>query len=179
MKYILLFMLCFFPFQLFAEETPIEENEKIIHVPEYIEQEDIIDPNVPSCDDADLLEAVRREISQYVEKQTQGSIVEKRNRNLILKYLDTFTEKDVENFENKENYLVADRMIMLKLNQHVISENMRLCISGGKKPVYLLIYPEDFRYNVEIINLARSGNEQDQLTFLYTPKVKQYENFAE
>ena len=50
---------------------------------------------------------------------------------------------------------------------------MRLCVSGGKKPVYILVYPEDFRYNVEVINLdPKRGN----LAFFYTPPLKQYDN---
>ncbi|MBP5399028.1 MAG: hypothetical protein J6Y53_01240 [Alphaproteobacteria bacterium] len=179
MKYILVFALCLFPFQLFAEENLIPEASNVIHVSEYIEQEDIIDPNIPACNDADLIKEIKKEVIQYLEKQNQGSIIEKRNHNLVLKYLDNYSEKDVENFNNQENYQVADTIIMLKLNQHVSAQNMRLCVTEGKKPVYVLIYPEDFRYHIEIINLVRNGNPKDNLSFLYTPEVKQYENFED
>lgn len=179
MKYILVFMLALLPFHVFAEEAETSENVNIIHTPEYIPQEEIVDPNIPACNDEKLIEAIKKEVSQYLAKQSSGSIIAKRNRNLVMKYLDTFNEKDVENFDNQENYLVADTLIMLKLNKRISSKNIRLCVTEGKKTLYILIYPEDFRYNVEIINLNPSNSSKGNFSFLYTPKLKQYQNFED
>ncbi len=178
MRYVLVLVFSMLPLQLFAEDTAaVTENKNAINVPEYIEQEDIIDPNIPACNDIKLIEVMKKEISQYLNKQPQGSIIEMRNRNIVFKYIDTIKEKAIESFDNQENYLVADTIIMLKLNRNISSENMRLCVTEGKRPLYALIYPEDFRYNVEIINLVPSNSSKDNFSFLYTPEVKQYENF--
>lgn len=168
MRYIVFILTFIIPVLAFAQDSSV-----VMYVPEDISQDEI-DANLPQCDNSSLIETVIEEINKYMDEQTDGSIIDKRNRNLILNYIGSYTEADVDNFEPQRNYLVADTIIKLKINRHVISENMRLCVSDGKKPVYLLIYPEDFRYNVEVINLpAKRGN----LTFFYTPPLKKYENF--
>ncbi|MBO7555795.1 MAG: hypothetical protein J6T72_00135 [Alphaproteobacteria bacterium] len=170
MKYIVFLLAFFIPVLAFAEDS-----NTIRYIPDDISQDEI-DANLPKCDDLSLVESVVEEINKYMDEQTDGSIIDKRKRNLVLNYINSYTEENVENFEPQRNYLVADTIIKLKINNHVRGENMRLCVSGGKKPVYLLVYPEDFRYNVEVINLpAKRGN----LTFLYTPPLKKYESFEE
>jgi len=174
MRYLLSVILMLWATSVFAEEET-EENIRIIH-----QEEDYdIDPDVelPDCNNPKLVEEVRSAISEHLAEHNSGSIVEQRKRKLILKSIDQYSEVEIAKFDNKQNYDVADELIMTKINRRIKEKNMRLCVSEGKKKLYLLIYPEDFRYQVQVIGFIPRQKEGNAFSIFYTPEVAKYEEF--
>ncbi len=118
----------------------------------------------PSCDNPRLLEKVLARIEQYYKETPSPSIVDKRRQALMLRQLETFVPVDVNSFPPKENYAVADRLIDIKINDGIKSQDLSLCKSKGEREIYLLIYPQDSFYTVEIINFPGQPISKDFTT---------------
>lgn len=106
----------------------------------------------PECNNPRLLEKVLKRIEQYYQEKKQTSIIEQRKQALLLKKLEKFQSVDINNFIPKENYAVADRLIDIKINDGIKAKDMSLCKSMGEREIYLLIYPQNGFYTIEIIN---------------------------
>ena len=112
---------------------------------------------LPSCNDPQIIDGVRRSLTSYYEANFEAALIEKRRRRLLLQNLAHFETLDVASFDNRENYQVADRIIMAKINRGAASENMLLCRNEFKfrdEPLYLLAYPFDLGLAVEVINFG-------------------------
>ena len=110
----------------------------------------------PSCHDKKLLNKVLARIAQYYQENPQHSIKDWRHQNLLLKNLENFEEVDLAHFSPQENYAVSDKLIEYKINHGIREENMLLCQSQNENKIYLLIYPKNNFYTVEILNFADS-----------------------
>ncbi len=106
----------------------------------------------PECDNPRLKEKVLARIQEYYQEKKQTSIVDERRQALMLKRLKSFVPVDVKSFQPQENYNVADRLIDIKINDGVKAQDLSLCKSTGDREIYLLIYPQNNFYTVEIIN---------------------------
>ncbi len=118
----------------------------------------------PQCDNPRLLEKVKARIEQYYQQQKQTSIIDERRQVLMLKKLKTFTPVDVQNFPPQENYAVADRLIDIKINEGVKAQDLSLCKSSGEREIYLLIYPQNNFYTIEIINFPGQADSKNFTT---------------
>ena len=175
MKYFLLAVLIFVSVAAQAEEVLPEENIMIIKPT--AEYKVVKDENLPHCDNEQIINGVKAAINEYLNVQKSGSIIENRAHRLILKHIEKYTEIPLEQFDYKSSYPVANEMIMAKINLEISEENMRLCVSEGKKPIYLLIYPEDFRYRVQIIGFIPPTKDGNEFSIFYVPEVKKYDEF--
>lgn len=106
----------------------------------------------PECDNQRLKEKVLARIEEYYKQNKHTSIVDTRHQVLMLKKLKGFTSVDIKSFKPEDNYNVADRLIDIKINDGVKAADLSLCKSTGDKEIYLLIYPQNNFYTVEIIN---------------------------
>ena len=111
----------------------------------------------PSCGDKKLTDKVLVRIAQYYKKNPQRSIMDLRHQNLLLKNLESFEKVDLTRFSPQENYAVSDKLIEYKINRGIKEEDMQLCRSQNENKIYLLIYPENNFYTVEILNFADSA----------------------
>lgn len=112
---------------------------------------------LPPCNDPALIAGVRRNLTAYYEANLDSTLIENRRRRLLLQNLSFFEPLDVTSFNDKENYQVADRIIMAKINRGAVPENMLLCRNEFKmrdEALYLLAYPFDGNLAVEIINFG-------------------------
>jgi len=177
MKILLLLMLSVLSFGAHAEESFSEDGRIMIIRPS--EDDDGIDndENMPSCDNEQVVKQVYAAVEGYLREHDDGSVISRRKRNLILKYLDKYTEIPVSGFDNASNYLVANELVLTKINRRVKEKNLRLCVSDGKNPLYLLIYPENFGYRVQIIDFVPPGPDGNTFSVFYSPEVKRYEPF--
>lgn len=177
MKFSLLLILCLFSFNVGAEEVVSQDDRIMIIRP--VEDDSGIqsNENMPSCDNAQMIEQVREAVGAYLNLHNDGSIISRRKRNLIMKFIDKYTEIPVAEFDNSSNYLVANELILTKINKRVNEKNIRLCVSSGKNPLYLVIYPEDFGYRVQIVDFIPSDSTGNKFSVFYVPEVKQYEQF--
>lgn len=175
MKYLLLF-LTFFAFNALAEEENTTDSRIMIIRP--VENNDILDTSdMPTCDNAKMIKMVRDAVGGYLDNHQTGSIIEQRQRRLVLKVIDNYTELSIPDFESSTNYLVANELIMTKINRHIDERNMRLCVSDGSQPIYLFVYPDDFGYRVQVVDFIPPTNEGNAFSVFYVPEVKQYEAF--
>ncbi len=178
MKYLLLAVMSLLSFNVFASETvEQEETIMIIEAPQTADEQKSED--FPTCDNDKLIDIVREHVKSHLDKETSGSIMDIRKRRLVLKNINSYTEVPVSTFDSKENFLVANEIVMNKINRDIKESDMRLCVGEGKKPVYLLIYPEDFRYIVQIINFVPPVDGKNNFSVWYVPDVKQYESLNE
>lgn len=106
----------------------------------------------PECNNVRLLDKVLQKISDYYKSNPVNSMIEKRKQVLMLKKLNNFQEINIASFPKKENFTVSDKLIAYKINKGLEDGDMRLCRSDSNIPIYLLIFPQNNAYNVEIIN---------------------------
>ena len=178
MKYLLLAVISLLSFNVFASETvEQEETIMIIEAPQTADGQKSDD--FPTCDNEKLINTVREQVKSYLDKETSGSIVDIRKSRLVLKHINSYTEAPIATFDSKENFLVANEIVMNKINRNIKESDMRLCVGEGKKTIYLLIYPEDFRYVVQIINFVPPVDGKNDFSVWYVPDVKQYDTLNE
>jgi len=127
-----------------------------------------VDENMPRCDNSALMKRVLEKIAQYQESHPQNTIVGQRRQALIFKTLDQFEEIKVANFENAENYRVADVLLMDKINRGLSDDDIRLCRGNGVDGVYLVIFRDKEAYRVEIVNFVPLREEKD-FAFYFNP----------
>ncbi|MBR1648948.1 MAG: hypothetical protein IJ689_05050 [Alphaproteobacteria bacterium] len=163
---------------LFSSTVKADDENIMIIIPQ--ESDEVFNvEDMPDCNNTKLHQTVRSAIKEYLQNNLQGSITSLRQRRLILKNIDKYEEINIAEFDNAENYFVANELAMYKINRHLKEREMRLCRSWGQMPIYLLITPEDFRYKVDIINFIAPTEEGNNFSVLYTPEVKQYAPISE
>ena len=177
MKYLLLLLLSVFSFDVHAEEASSEDGRIMIIRPSEDDDGLVNDEDMPSCNNEQMIKQVHAAVDAYLREHGDGSIISRRKRNLILKYLDKYTEIPVADFDSKTNYLVANELVLTKINRRIKEKYLRLCVSDGKNPLYLLIYPEDFGYRVQIIDFVSPDPDGNKFSVFYVPEVKHYEPF--
>lgn len=109
-----------------------------------------------TCDNKEIIEQALKKIEAYQEANPANSVVEMRRRRLLLKNLHYFEQQNPDGFTNKNDFLTANRLIMLKINDGYRNEDLTVCKSAGdgqKYNIYLLMYPlANGKSKVEIIN---------------------------
>ena len=118
----------------------------------------------PECDNPRLLQKVLDRIAKFYSETPVNNIIDKRRQTLMLKNLRDFKELDISAFDPKENYDVSDQIIAYKINKGIKQDEMRLCRSTLPRAIYLLIYPQNNFYTVEIINFPGRPRSQDFTT---------------
>lgn len=130
--------------------TSIKQLEAVVSQTSFFNEEPAV--FLPQCNNPRLFEKVLSGIEKYYQENPKTSIVERRQQLLLLKRLEGFKAVDISSFKPETNYAVADRLIDIKINQGLKAEDMTLCQSMGEKDIYLLVYPQNNLYTVEIIN---------------------------
>lgn len=143
-----------------AEKRDISEEEMepvVIEAPAevslYSEDSNL---DMPSCDNARLVDAVLEKARGYFRDNPATDIITKRRNALTLKYLDKFAEVDLKTLPRTENLELSDKLISYRINKGFKDKNFRVCKSteSSQKPVYLLIYPDNNAYMAEILNFS-------------------------
>lgn len=152
-------------------ELPASEELDINIVPEediYIEPESKL--ILPQCDDKHLLSLVLAKISEYHQQHQASNLLEKRRQALLLKNLQKFSELSAEGFTSKENFNVANSLLMTKINNGLDDSQIRLCRNegGGKAAeIYLLVYPYYGQIRVNILNYLANQTSEDEFFVSY------------
>lgn len=150
---------------------PASEELDINIVPEediYVEPESKL--ILPQCDDKRLLSLVLAKISEYHQQHQASNLLEKRRQALLLKNLQKFSELSAEGFTSKENFNVANSLLMTKINNGLDDSQIRLCRNegGGKAAeIYLLVYPYYGQIRVNILNYLANQTSEDEFFVSY------------
>lgn len=144
------------------EDEPIE----FVDTEEKVE----IDPALPTCDDTILLSKVWVNGKSFMAANPGTSVVEKRNEALIIRNLNKFKEIDAGKITARDDFEVASRVVMIKINNGLDNSLLRLCKStseGITSNVYILIYREYGETIVEVMNFSPLSADQKSFTFKY------------
>lgn len=162
----LLFLMLLFALPLRAEET----EEADLLAPEAAavatekNEDDKISVVLPECNDQNLLRQVEILAGEYNDGHQVSSLLERRRRILQLRSMSEYTEENISDFTTKENRVVADKLLMTKINQGLSDSQIRLCKSKvkgkGLKAVYLMIYQDkDGQTHVHVLNYIENQSE--------------------
>ena len=125
----------------------------------------------PSCQDKKLVYIVNENIANYLQQNPNKSVRETRRRSLLLKNLNTFTEINPTEINHQSDFLLASRLVTLKINKSLLDNDIRICQSSGageKYKIFLIIYPSSQQeYNVEIINFLPPEKSGEVFDFVY------------
>ena len=131
---------------------------------------EIVRPSLPECNDAKLQRLLDEKVSEYYRKTPPESLLEKRMQQLILRNFHSFEPVDTSSFGPEDDLRVANKLISVKINNGLNDDEVRLCRtqSDSKLPiVYLLIYPENFAYMVEVINFIKYSPSHKDFFVIY------------
>lgn len=159
----LLFLLLLYP-ALPGRAAEAEQEAVVIAAPSKTIESAVKKLPLPSCNDPALIAGVRHSLKAYYNTNRDSTLIENRRRRLLLQNLSLFEPLDVASFNDRENYRVADRIIMAKINSGAVSENMMLCRNEYKArgaALYLLVYPFNDSLAVEIINFGDLSPDAD------------------
>ncbi len=150
-----------------STEQP-NENEPI----EFVDTEETveIDSALPACDDTILLAKVWMNGKSFLATNPGTSVLEKRTEALITRNLNKFKEIDAGKITARDDFEVASRVVMIKINNGLDNSLLRLCKStseGITSNVYILLYREYGETIVEVMNFSPLSAAQKSFTFKY------------
>ena len=120
----------------------------------------------PECSDSLLVQKIVEKIEAYQTEHPSTMLIDRRRDILLRRNLSRFDEVKVEGFTAKQDFNVANAVIMTKINRGLNDADLRLCKSlghGRAAGVYALIYPVGEGNVVDIINFLPGEN----LSFIY------------
>ena len=123
----------------------------------------------PSCNTPLFKAKALETIKSYLKEKPAHTSINKRKTALKLKNLTGFENEDVSHFSFETDYLTANALLELKINQHIDEKDILLCRAKGdaKRPIYILSYPYMDNFKAYIIGLDEESGRYDQLSFIY------------
>ena len=171
---------------VFAEETNTDVSEDLLRK---IDEENITDAEkqpeieiirkvehkiapLPACDNPVLYEKTKAFITAYFEKMGSLGTLYRRHQYFLLRDLNKFQTEDVSAYKTVETQTVANAIANAEVNFSLNDDNLRLCKNTSKnkyaKDLYLLIFPKDDGYIVQILNMMpRQVQDNLDISFFY------------
>lgn len=164
------------------KETPAEKVEETVKFNAFgvpaetvtvIENQDAVRPEAghsfPDCQTPALEQQVRDRIISFQGETKAENTYERRARRLAEKNIGSFTPVDLAKFSPADNYLIADRLITLKISRKLTDHDFQLCVGSNpltSRQLYLLMYPAPGKegISVDVLNFQNAGHP---LTFQY------------
>lgn len=124
----------------------------------------------PECSDEKLAKKVVETLVSYQKEHPSTTQIDRRRDILLRRNLTSFEEVAVEGFTSKQDFNVANAIIMNKINKGLEDSDLRLCKGkgiAGASNVYILLYPVGEGNVGEIINLKSAGEDIQNLSFIF------------
>ena len=124
----------------------------------------------PECSDEKLAKKVVETLVSYQKEHPSTTQIDRRRDILLRRNLASFEEVAVEGFTSKQDFNVANAIIMNKINKGLEDKDLRLCKGkgiAGASNVYILLYPVGEGNVGEIINLKSAGEDIQNLSFIF------------
>lgn len=127
---------------------------------------------LPECGDTKLYEKTKEFIDSYFEKLNSKGTLYRRRHYFVVKGLEQFIKEDIVAYKTTNKSVVANAIANIEMNYGLDDDNLRLCKSTSQnkyvKNVYLLIFPKDDGYIVQILNLMdRQKEDNSDISFFY------------
>lgn len=128
--------------------------------------------SLPACDDKNLYDKTKEFIDSYFEKLNSKGTLYRRRHYFVIKSLESFTVEDIAAYKTASKQTVANAIANVEVNFSLSDENLRLCKSTSQnkytKNIYLLIFPKDDGYIVQVLNLMdRQREDNNDISFFY------------
>lgn len=152
------------------EETSVAVVEEILPEQNKPASLDIKASPRPECSDKRLSEKVIEALVAYQKEHPSTMQIDRRRDILLRRNLTNFEEVAVEGFTSKQDFNVANAIIMTKINKGLEDKDLRLCKGkglAGAARVYVLLYPVGEGNVGEIINLKSAGEDIQNLSFIF------------
>ena len=124
----------------------------------------------PECSDPRLAQKIIEKIAAYQAEHPAVMLIDRRQDILLRRNLSRFGEVEVAGFTAKQDFNVANAIIMTKINRGLEDADLRLCRSlghGKAANIYILIYPVGEGNVADIINFLPAGKGDGILPFIY------------
>ncbi len=149
-----------------SEEEQSQPNSTDVN---FIEEDDKL-PEL-KCSDTKLKKQVESFIYNYINKINTNSVIEKRDRLLLVRNLHDFSQVSEDDISGKENYTTMSLLAHLKINEH--RTIYRICKSVDNKSknfknLYVIIYQYLNYYKVVVPNLISTPQQIEDATFTYS-----------
>lgn len=120
---------------------------------------------LPSCQDEKVIMQAKELLESYNREHPVNSLYEKRQRALQLKNISAYKEEAVAGYTSKKNEIVANKLLMTKINQGLTDDEIRLCRSVNQNArfhsIYLMMYANnDNQVELYILNFLDNPNEE-------------------
>lgn len=170
----------------FAEEADIEISEELI---KQIDEGNVTDAEkepeieiihqvehkiipMPECDNPVLYEQTKEFLNTYFGKLDNLGTLYRRRQYFVVHNLDKFIKEDIAAYKTTKTPVIANAIASAEVNFSLSDDNLRLCKNTSKneyaKNIYLLIFPKDDGYVVQILNLLeRQAKEDLDISFFY------------
>lgn len=128
--------------------------------------------SLPACDDKKLYEETKKFIDSYFTNLASKGTLFRRRHYFVIKSLESFSMEDVAAYKTTAKPTVANAIANIEVNLGLNDDNLRLCKSTSQnkytKNIYLLIYPKDDGYVVQVLNLLdRHQEDYNDISFFY------------
>ena len=117
-----------------------------------------------------MTQKIVEKIEAYQSEHPAAMLIDRRRDILLRRNLSRFGEVKVEGFTAKQDFNVANAIIMTKINRGLNDADLRLCrgLGQGKAAdVYVLVYPVGEGNVADIINFLPEGTGDGILSFIY------------
>ena len=123
----------------------------------------------PSCDTPLFEQKALHSIKTFLEEKPVFTTINQRKKALKLKKLNGFENVDIAHFSPETDYMTANALIELQINQHVDQKDILLCRQKGdiQKPIYIILYPYMDNFKAYIIGADENSGRYDHLSFIY------------
>lgn len=152
------------------EETSVAVVEEVAVAPIGTESIRVKTTPRPECSDEKLAKKVVETLISYQKEHPSTTQIDRRRDILLRRNLTSFEEVAVEGFTSKQDFNVANAIIMNKINKGLEDSDLRLCKGkgiAGASNVYILLYPVGEGNVGEIINLKSAGEDIQNLSFIF------------
>lgn len=127
---------------------------------------------LPECDNPLLSEKTKEFLNTYFEKLSSLGTLYRRQQYFVLHSLDKFEKEDISAYKTAEKQVIANAIANAEVNFSLTDDNLRLCKNTSQnkyaKDTYLLIFPKDNGYIVQILNLMDRQEKDDlDISFFY------------
>ncbi|MBR1601572.1 MAG: hypothetical protein IJ677_08365 [Alphaproteobacteria bacterium] len=123
-----------------------------------------------SCDN----EKLTKEVARFIQDNTdveENSVISRRNRLLLVKNLNKFSEISEDDISNQDNFKTKATLMYLRINRNQTIH--KICVSknnrfGKYNNIFLVIYPYLKYYKIVVTNMISIPEKMDNSTFIHS-----------
>lgn len=124
--------------------------------------------SLPYCEDEELISLVKDIMTGFSSRYSSVSVVDRRRKDLMIKNFTRLDEIYSSHLTSKDDVTLANTVVMLKINEGVLADDIRVCQGpyALQGYLYVLLYKKNNIVHVKILNFADQGQRESDLEFM-------------